>query len=159
MTDTAVETGTSELADRRRDRELNTPATAIIANVVRRLIHHQAEEYARARSILDAVPLSEKAQEIVREEPAVVVALYAVVYDQNGQLRCDNQGQPLGKEYIESKVLNLKAKPHREPTALLLRGIFLDLRAKMGNEYRKYCRELFHKLRQTDRILRGDFGR
>jgi hypothetical protein len=71
------------------------------------------------------------------------------MYDRNGQLRRDDQGLPLGRDYIESKILNLKAHPYRESKAMLLRSIFMDLRSKMGNAYRKFCREIYHKLRQN----------
>jgi hypothetical protein len=130
---------------------MDTTAAVITANVVRRLIHNQPDEYAKARTILDACQLSEQAAVIVRDELAIVVALHAVVYDQNGQLRRDDQGLPLERNYVESRILNLKANPHREPPALLLRGIFMDLRAKMGNEYRRYCRELFRRLRGDEK--------
>jgi hypothetical protein len=107
----------------------------IIADVVRRLLRYQIHDYSRAKSILDATSLSEMAQRIVEEEPGVVAALYACVYDRNGELRRDEQGIPLDRDFIGSRVLNLKANPYREPTALLLRGIFMDLRDKMGNEF------------------------
>jgi hypothetical protein len=123
-----------------------TDATVIIADVVRRLLRYQIHDYSRAKSILDVSSLSEMAQKIVEEEPGVVTALYACVYDRNGELRRDDQGLPLSRDFIESKVLNLKANPYRESTALLLRGIFMDLRDKMGNDYRKTCRQLFHQL-------------
>jgi hypothetical protein len=144
--DTATAIGRDETGF--RERLGNEAAKVIFANVVRRMMRNQIDEYQRARSILDAGELSEAAQQIVREEPAVVVALYAVIYDAAGNLRRDEQGQPLARNFIESKILNLKANPHKEQTALLLRQAFLDLRAKMGNGYRKACRELIHTFRK-----------
>ena len=55
------------------------PVGVIIADTIQRLIHHQPDEYARARTILDACQLSEQGAVIVREELAVVVALYAII--------------------------------------------------------------------------------
>jgi len=146
MSDMAMET--VPVNEPGRDTHKTNIQMAIIADTIQRLIHHQPDEYARARTILDACQLSEQAAVIVREEQAVVVALYAIMYDRNGQLRRDDQGLPLGRNYIESKILNLKAHPYRESKTMLLRSIFMDLRSKMGNGYRKFCREIYHKLRQ-----------
>jgi hypothetical protein len=68
----------------------------IIADVVRRLLRYQIHDYSRAKSILDATSLSEMAQRIVEEEPGVVAALYACVYDRNGELRRDEQASRPG---------------------------------------------------------------
>jgi len=126
----------------------NNTAAAIIVSVLRRLLRDQIVEYDRALDILDAADLSEPAAKIVNEEPGIVAALYAIIYDQNGQLRVDDHGQPLGLKFIEGKILNMKANPYKGEEAMLLQGIFQGLRAKMGggNTYRKYCREIFHRL-------------
>src|SRR5262249_19322954 len=102
-------------------RKLNNVAAAIIADVVRRLVRSQdGEEYDRAMDILDKVNLSEAAKKVAEEEAAVVAALYACKYDQQGRLRVDDQGRPLTRTFIQSKVLNLKANPYRSDTAMLL---------------------------------------
>ncbi len=138
---------TLTLIDTPENKIENNTSSAIIANVVRRLLRNQIEEYRRARVILDASERrSETADKIIDEEPGVVAALYACVYEQNGQLRVDDDGQPLIKNFIESKVLNLKSNPYKNETALLLRGIFMSLRAKMGKEFQKCWREIFHRL-------------
>jgi hypothetical protein len=130
--------------------DVNAAARMLVANVLRRLICSQAEDYQRARAILDAAELPEEARKIVEEEPAIVATLYACVYDQHGQLRRDDRGTPLSKNFVESKILNMKENPYKGEGAMLLRGLFLDLRTKMGgkNEYRKACRQIFHELRR-----------
>jgi hypothetical protein len=122
----------------------------LVANVLRRLICSQAEDYQRARAILDAADLPEEARKIVEEEPPIVAALYACVYDQGGRLRRDDRGQPLQKNFVESKILNLKENPYRGQETMVLRGLFMDLRMKMGgkSEYQKPRRQIFHALRQ-----------
>jgi hypothetical protein len=128
----------------------NESASAIIANVVRRLIRNQGGEYERARAILDGIELSGEARRVVEEERAVVSALHATIYDQNGNLRVDEEGISLDRKFIESKVLNLKANPYRSEIALLLRAIFLDLRRQYNNDnaiFRRVFRELFLCLR------------
>jgi hypothetical protein len=114
------------------------------------LICSQAEDYQQARAILDTAELSEEARKIVEEEPHIVAALYACVYDKHGELRRDDRGKPLQKSFVESKILNLKENPYKGEGAMLLRSLFMDLRMKMGGrqEYRKPCRQIFHELRR-----------
>jgi len=124
----------------------------IVANVLRRLIRSQAEDYQQASAILDAAELPEETRKIVEEEPHIVAALYACAFHQHGELRRDDRGKPLSKNFVESKILNLKENPYKSQETMVLRGLFTDLRMKMGgkNEYQKSCRQIFHALRQPE---------
>jgi hypothetical protein len=127
----------------------NAAAQLIIENVVTRLIRCQGSDYKAARAILDATELPEEDRKIVEEEVPIVAALYACLYEGNGRLRLDDRGKPISKEFIESKVLNMKAQPYRAPLALLLRGLFMDFWIRIGKkESRKCWRRLFHELRR-----------
>jgi hypothetical protein len=130
--------------------DANAAADMIVANVLRRLICSQAEDYKRAIAILGTVELSEESRKIIEEEPHIVTALYACVYDQHGQLRRDDRGDPLFRYFVASKLLNMKPNPYRGHEAMVLRGLFMDLRMKMGgkNEYQKPCRQIFSELRR-----------
>jgi hypothetical protein len=137
------------MTDEEKQQNERNAANAIVANVLRRMLRNQNEEYSKARAILDICELSEQARTVVQEEPGIIAALYAITYDQTGQLRKDDQGLPLGRAFIDSKVLNLKANPYREPTAMLLRGLFMDFRNRLGSEYQKCWRHIWHQLQQT----------
>jgi hypothetical protein len=82
-----------------RSHDVNCAARMIVANVLRRLICSQAEDYQRARAILDTAELSEEARKIAEEEQPIVAALYACVYHQHGELRRDDRGQVTGAEF------------------------------------------------------------
>jgi hypothetical protein len=126
-----------------------TDHESIILDILHRVLWSQdGKEYCRAKAILNTgFPLSETAQRVVKEHPAMVAALHASLYDQRGRLRVDGEGKPLDRSFIQSKILNLKANPYRGPDALLLRGLFMDLRKEMGNDYQKCWREIFANLR------------
>jgi len=132
--------------------DANCAARMIVANVLHRLICSQVEDYQQARAILDTAELPEETRKIVEEEPPIVAALYACVYHQHGQLRRDDRRKPLHRNFVESKILNLKENPYRGQETMVLRGLFTDLRMKMGgkNEYQKSCRQIFHALRQPE---------
>jgi hypothetical protein len=130
--------------------DVNCAARMIVANVLRRLICSQAEDYQQARAILDAAELSEEARKIVEEEPHIVAALYACAFHQHGQLRRDDRGKPLGQNFVDGKLLNLKENPYKGQETMVLRGLFMDLRMKMGgkNEYQKPRRQIFRELQR-----------
>src|SRR2546428_2245779 len=130
--------------------DVNGAARMIVANVLRRLICSQAEDYQKARAILDTADLPEEARKIVEEEPPIVAALYACIYDQHGRLRRDDRDKPLHPRFIEGKILNLRGNPYRGQETMVLRGLFMDLRTKMGgkNEYQKPRRQILHVLQQ-----------
>jgi hypothetical protein len=60
------------------------------------------------------------------------------------------EGRSLGRNFVEGKLLNLKENPYRGVQEMVLRGLFQDLRMKMGgkSEYHKPCRQIFHELRR-----------
>jgi hypothetical protein len=131
----------------------NAAARMIVANVLRRLICFQTEDYQRARAILDTAEFKyEKIRTIVEEEPTIIAALFACVYDQGGRLRQDDRGFPIHPRFIESKILNLKENPYRGVQESVLRGLFQDLRMKMGggNEATKYCRQIIRALQRSE---------
>jgi hypothetical protein len=130
----------------------NAAARMLVANVLRRLICLQTEDYRRARAILDIAELCEEIRTIIEEEQPIVAALYACVYDQSGRLRRDDRGNTLHPRFIESKLLNMKENPYRGVQELALRGLFQDLRMKKGwgNEATKYCRKLIRALQQPE---------
>ena len=130
--------------------DVQAAARMIVANVLRRLIRSQAEDYQRASAILDAAELPEETRKIVEEQPHIVAALYACAFHQHGELRRDDRGKPLSKNFVESKILNLKENPYKGQETMVLRSLFVDLRMKMGgkSEYQKPCRQIFHELRR-----------
>jgi hypothetical protein len=130
--------------------DTNGAARMITANVLRRLICFQAEDYQKARAILDKAELSEEARKIVEEDPHIVTALYACAFCHHGELRRDDRGKPLSQAFVESKILNLKVNPYKSQETMALRSLFMDLRMKMGgkSEYRKPRREIFCQLRR-----------
>jgi hypothetical protein len=130
------------------DTSENNAAKAIVANVVRRLIRYQADEYEAAREILDICSLSEQARKIVREEPVVVAALYAIAYNQNDKPR-DHHGRPIGVKFVFNKVLQMKPNPYREQTAMLLRELVTDFLREMGDHFpiRSVLVELYKSVR------------
>jgi hypothetical protein len=138
--------------------DVNAAARMLVANVLRRLICSQAEDYQQARAILDTADLPEEARKIIEEEPHIVAALYACIYDQHGQLRRDDRGEPLGQNFVEGKLLNLKENPYRGVQEMVLRGLFMDLRMKMGgkNEYQKPRRQIFRELQRPALALEDE---
>jgi hypothetical protein len=128
--------------------EQNEAARAIIANVVRRLLRFQHEEYEAAIDILNKSALSEQAKQIV-EAPAVIAALYCGAYDQNDQLRLNRNGRPIGKNFVCNKILQMKPNPYREQTAMLLRELFTDLHRERGDDFptKTVLLEIFRALR------------
>jgi hypothetical protein len=144
-----------ETPERKRENifdDVNAATRLLVANVLRRLICSQAEDYERARAILDKAELCEEIRTVIEEEPTIIAALYACVYDQGGRVRRDDRGNPLHTRFIESKILNMKENPYRGVQELVLRGLFLDLRTKMGggNESTKHCRHIIRALQQSE---------
>jgi len=87
--------------------------------------------------------------QIVEEEPHIVAALYACAFSCHRELRGDDRGKPLSRSFVEGKIMNLKENPYKSHETNVLRGLFTDLRMKMGgkNEYQRPCRQIFHALR------------
>jgi hypothetical protein len=147
---------TLEEPHQRRDNifdDVNAAARMLVANVLRRLICSQAEDYQRARAILDTAEFKyEEARKIVEEEPIIIAALYACVYDQGGRLRQDDRGNLLHRRFIEGKLLNLKENPYRGVNELVLRRLFMDWRTRMGegNETQKCRRQIIRALQQSE---------